>query len=115
MPADFKDATTAQVHQFLAKATYDDRFRENLREWEREELADALADSFGIRVDPEDIPPPLRTIPTREQCQKLITMFGLNDEYARSLHDFGSSTLAPLMLVVGYAMPLTATVEREVR
>src|SRR5262249_56686209 len=108
-----REATRSDVHRFLAQATYSDEHRELLKGSSPEALAEELA-KFGVRVDPADIPEPPRTIPTRDQCQKLILMFGLYDEYARAQFDYGSTTLAPLIMVVGYAMPLTATIESEV-
>jgi len=114
MAADFRSTTTDDVHRFLAQAAYDGNFRKRLKSMDEKVLAAEL-EGFNVLVHPDDLPPAdKRTLPTRQQCQALIAMFGLNDEYARSLYDYNPSRLAPLILVIGHAMPLVATVDSEV-
>jgi hypothetical protein len=114
MSADFRGATSKNVHKFLAQAAHDDNFRNELKTRSETELAELLSE-FGVDVAPEDIPPcERRNLPTRDQCQQLIAMFGVNDEFATAAYEYGSTSLAPLVLVVAYAMPLMATAESEV-
>ena len=69
---------------------------------------------YKIRFLDETVPDPPRTIPSREECKQLIAMFGVNDPFARAQYDRSSSSLAPLIMVFGHAMPLVVTVDSEV-
>jgi hypothetical protein len=106
------DATRDKVHQFLEDAaTEGSGLRKSLEEDDGHEVARLLRDQYGIEVQPNEVPDPgERRVPSTEQCQQLLDTF--EGELAASPNP--PSYLAPLVLVVGYAMPLTATVEREV-
>jgi hypothetical protein len=113
MPANFKDATTKKVLAFLEKAADDDYFRAELEKLSRPALRDLLR-GYGIRISYRDIKQAPRAVPTKEQCRHLIKMFKLDeDAFAKSQYDYNSSTVAPLILVVAFAMPLMATGESE--
>lgn len=118
MPVNVEYTTTLeQVHEFLWNAAYDGKFRQKLRKLTPDELQAMLSEDFGVTVDSTDIPDPPRTLPTRAQCQELIRMFGLHaaHDYAKAQYAQSStSRLAPLILVIGHAMPLVATVDGEV-
>ncbi len=108
-------STFEQVHEFLWRAAYDAKFRRDLKTMSPEKLQEMLS-KFGVNVS-EGIPAEPRTLPTRAQCQELIQMFGLHaaHEYAKAQYGQNpASRLAPLILVIGHAMPLVATVDGEV-
>lgn len=107
------NASADAVNEFLQKAAHDEKFRRDLTDLPPDGLAELLR-GFEVVVDPADVPEPPRTIPTREQCQQLIGMFGLNDPFARALYTGSDTRLAALMLVEAHAMPLVVTVQDEV-
>ena len=117
MSADFSASKTEHVYEFLKLAATDNAFRKGLKTWKKVTLKAELA-KFGVVVMAPDIKAPPRTIPSKEACAELIELFGLEKKgsfnpYATNKYDYNPSTLAPLMMVVGYAMPLAA-VDSEV-
>ena len=112
MPADFKATKAKNVLAFLEDAQ-DEKFRRELQASSRPELRDLLK-KYGISISYRDIKPAPRTLPSADECRQLIKMFKLdNDAFAKSQYDYNSSTVAPLILVVAFAMPLMATAESE--
>jgi len=112
MPADFNASKTEHVYEFLKLAATDNEFRDGLKNWKRGKLKAELA-KFGVTVTAPEIKAPPRTVPSKKLCAELIKVFGLEksgsfNPYATSKYDYNPSTLAPLMLMIGYAMPLSA-------
>lgn len=112
MSADFSASKTQHVYEFLKLAATDNEFREGLKHWKRGKLKAELA-KFGVVVEAKDIKDPPRTVPSKAACGGLIKTFGLEksgsfNPYATSKYDYNPSTLAGLMMVIGYAMPLAA-------
>ena len=117
MSADFSASKTEHVYEFLKQAATDNKFREDLRDMSQGELKKKLKE-FGVTVLAADIKKPPRRIPSKAACNTLIKLFGLEQKgsfnpYAASKYDYNPSTLAPLMMTIGYAMPLAA-VDSEV-
>jgi hypothetical protein len=113
VPADFRNTTTDKVHEFLQKAAKPGSFRTDLETLPQKALSELLWKQYGVKVPPGDIPKE-RTVPSPDVCTALIRQFGLRNQQSRARFDCPSSQLAPLILVVAYAMPLVATVEAEV-
>jgi hypothetical protein len=114
MPAGFKHATPDDVYKFLDRAATDDDFHRRLETATPKALSKLLR-GYGVRIPEREIPPAKeRTVPTNKQCLALIATFELDDQHKRAQYDYGSTALAPLMMVVGHAMPLVATIEGEV-
>lgn len=116
MPVDFSNATSKKVHAFLMDASNPKlKVRKTLETGSRPAVS-KLLEGYGVVVSPDELPlKGDRRIPNDLQCRLLITMFMLDDEeYAVAKYDYNPSSLAPLMLVIGHAMPLHATVDGEV-
>jgi hypothetical protein len=111
--------TTEQVYRFLRAAATDPGFQTTLRTADAETLAEAINNVCGATViAAEDIPEPdKRSVAFPGEARHLIDYYGLEAEpgqfNAAAIHKqytIGSSRLAPLINVVGFAMPL-ATVD----
>ena len=114
MAVDYSKVTHADVKSFLSAAATDHDVREKLVNATPASLR-TLLKSYNIQFKgSEKIPDPPRMIPTRAECEQLIELFGLGDEFADAMYSRSSSALAPLIMVIGHAMPLVATVESEV-
>jgi hypothetical protein len=121
MPADFSAAKTSDVYEFLKKAANDATFRNDLKKLEPKALSALLEKDFHVKIPPGEIPKPKdRVVLTKDQSRLLIALFDLEarktktlNPYAASKYDYNPSTLGPLIMVIGYAMPLAA-VDSEV-
>ena len=110
MAADFTDATTESVYEFLSAAAEDDDFRGQLQNDGQSELSDLLA-KYGVSIPAAEIPSPPRALPSKRECRILIALYKLEanasfDPHADALYATGR--LSPLILTIGFAMPLTA-------
>jgi hypothetical protein len=113
MPADFSAATTSDVYEFLKKTANDPKFRSDLKTLPPKALSNLLATDFNVKIPPGEIPKPKdRAEITKDQCRLLIALFDLEAKKTKTLNPYAASkydgTLAPLMMVIGYAMPLAA-------
>jgi hypothetical protein len=73
--------------------------------------------TYGLKLAPASIPAPRnRRVPTQEECRMLLALIDLGDQYAvvAKTPSYSANGLAPLMMVIGHAMPLVATVDAEV-
>jgi hypothetical protein len=109
MPANFTKSASKDVLRFL-KDAQKDSVRKRLENDQPADLA-KLLEKYGTVVSARDIKPPPRSVPSPAKCRQLIRTFKLDQAaYAKSEYDYRhGSTLAPIVLVIGYAMPLTAT------
>ena len=112
MPIDYSKTTTDGVYEFLKAAAEDYSFRKALETGTPRQVQRVLK-RYGIAVDLADIPVK-RYVPSHHLCRALIDQFGLRSSRIRARYDWTSSALAPFMIVIAYAMPLQATVRREV-
>lgn len=117
MAADFSATKTQDVYAFLKKAATSNTFRKELETWSRHRLAVELG-KYGVVVADADVKAPPRTLLSKAQCAGLIKTLDLEksgtfNPYAKTQYDYNPSTLAPLIMVIGYAMPLAA-VDSEV-
>jgi hypothetical protein len=106
MPPQY-NATVGQVLDFLDKAATDDTFRTSLQNDPR-----TVMQGHGLDVPAGEIPAH-RTLPDKAHCANLAAT--ARKDYAQ----YAPAQPAPqpmqkMMMVVGYAMPLVATAEKEV-
>jgi hypothetical protein len=114
MPVEYSKVTHEDVRRFLRDAAGDPDVRKSLVTQQPAGLKKLLR-GYNIEFGPrEKLPSPPRKIPTRAECEQLIAIFGLDDEFAEAMYSRASSSLAPLIMVIGHAMPLVATVDSEV-
>jgi hypothetical protein len=109
---DFRDTTTDLVYEFLQRAATDVRFRETLESGSKSAVRKELQ-GYKVKVTTKEIPRATRTVPAKEVCESLIAQFELDNQLKRARFDCASSELAPLILVVAYAMPLMPTVDAD--
>lgn len=114
MPVDYSQVKPDDVRRFLDDAATDPEVRTNLVNLPPAGLRKLLKGYNVVVSGSEKLPAPPRRIPTRDQCRELIDIFGLDDEFAEAMYSRASSSLAPLIMVIGHAMPLHATVDSEV-
>ena len=96
-------ASIKQVHEFAAKAAYDDEFRAELEENPREVML-----RFGVDIPEEEIPE-VRTLPSKAHCAAMLAMMLEYDSFADGEYD--PVAISGFLMVYGFAMPLVATVE----
>jgi len=118
MPVGFRHTTSEKVYEFLRTAAKDPSFRKKLENANPAQLSKILIE-YGVRVPPREIPAKgKRKVPSAAQCQKLIDTFKLDELYKKNqldTYDYNPSVLAPLVMMIGFAMPLAAVeVEDEV-
>lgn len=114
MPVDYSKVTHADVHRFLTDAAHDPVVRTKLVTLPPNGLKNLLR-AYNVEITgKQKIPVPPRKIPTAAECDQLFAIFGLDDEFAEAMYSRASSSLAPLIMVIGHAMPLVATVDGEV-
>jgi len=111
MPVSLKDTTTKNVYDFLKEAATSKTFREKLESASPAQLSAILA-KYGVKVPAREIPSrDVRRLPSRAECRALIKLYKLDTLYKNSQleqYDYNSSLLAPLILMIGFAMPLAA-------
>ena len=116
MPVSLKETKTLDVYKFLKDAATNTSFRKKLESASPAQLSAILA-TYGVKVPAREIPSKdVRRLPSRAECRALIKLYKLDTLYKNSQleqYDYNSSLFAPLILMIGFAMPLAA-VEDEV-
>lgn len=115
MPVDYSKATSKKVYEFVRDAATKADVQKTLKTGTKEKVSELLH-KYGVEIPHDELPTSKqRQIPSELQCRILIAMFKLDDqEYAKAQYDYNPSSLAPLIMVIGHAMPLVATVDSEV-
>ena len=115
MPISLKATNTKKVYEFLHEAATSTSFRKKLETAGPAQLSKILAE-YGVKVPAREIPSKdVRRLPSRAECKALIKLYKLDTLYKNSQleqYDYNPSLLAPLLLMIGFAMPLAA-VEHE--